>query len=74
MIWYSTDDDHVDDEHADIIDDNAELEQNPANIAESVVHEASVRVGFAGSAEPEEHLDGGFGQESHEDYHENTGN
>lgn len=41
-----TNDDHVDDEHTQVIDDDANLQKGPSGASEGVADGASVRNGF----------------------------
>ena len=54
-----TDDDHVDDHDADVVDDDAELEEAPAERPEGVAHGSAVGLGARGAAVAHEELDGG---------------
>jgi hypothetical protein len=58
------------DHHADVVDDDAELEDPPAESTEGVAHGLAVRGGAHSAAEPDEELDGGVREhcgEHHQD-------
>lgn len=61
--FFFTDDDHVDDHDADVVDDDADLEQPPPHPPERVPHDGAVRRRAGGAAGPDEQLDGGVGEE-----------
>lgn len=59
---FVTDDDHVDDQHAQVVNDNADLEEVPAGPTERVADQTGVRGGLGSAGEPEDHVNGGFRQ------------
>lgn len=62
MAFQFTCDNHVNHEHAQVVDDDAGLEDVTAGRTESVGGNAGVRGGFGGTAESENHIDRLFRQ------------
>lgn len=59
-----TDDDHVDDEHPHIINDDTNLQNRPAYATESITNNTGIGGGLGSTTESQNHFDGGFGQQS----------
>lgn len=60
---FRTNDDHVNDEHAQIINHNASLEESPSGTTEGVADHTRIRRRLRSSREPEDHVNGGLSEQ-----------
>ena len=71
---FFTDDNHINYEHADVIYDDAELQEITASAGEGVAGQSGVGTGLCGAAEAEDHLNRFLRQESGENDNYDPGN